>query len=322
MRCEGGVLNEPKNQHLYVPKSIIKNFVDPLASQKKVFSARKDRPNRVRNCSPKKVFTEPDVFTLRNERPEDRYRVENYISRAENGFAAVYHQKIRPAVRRQECPTLSANDFVAVISFFALQARRSLAGRRAAADYIRSDEAVDDLTNDFIGHPRKKYIGYNNIILPNTYDNVRSCVALGLERVDVKEMSAKSILVQEDVIQPNSLIHELCRRGLTIEVIKNPTPMNSFVLGNNPIIEAGNGGSSDLRINTEAERILPTAPDVCISSVGPTGSVRLALLDDIGHIKDLNLAVTKRSTEIVASNRGLLENLGRSVWWGERQNSA
>ena len=315
MRCEGGVLNKPKNQHLYVPKSIIKNFVDPLASQKKVFSARKDRPNKVRNCSPKKVFTEGDVFTLHNERPENRYRVETYISRVENGFAAVYHKKIRPAVKRQECPALSENDLVAVILFFALQARRSLAGRGAAEDYMHSDEAVNDLTDDFIRYERKKYIGYGNIVLPGTYNNVRSCIALGLKRVDVKEMSAKAMLAQEDRTHPNSLSHELCRRGLTIGVIKNPTHINSFVLGNNPIIKASSGDSSDLRINPEAERILPIAPDVCISSVGPTGSVRLALLDDVSHTKDLNLAVTEQSTEVVANNRELLENLGRSIWW-------
>ncbi len=303
------------NQHLYNPTSIIKNFIDPSAHQRLVFSARKDRPYKVRLCSPKKVFSEPDVFTLRNERPENRYRVEDHNKRVENDFGAVYRKKIHPAVRRQQCPALSANDFVAVILFFALQARRSLAGRGAAEGYIRSDEAVNDLTDDFIRYERKKYIGYGNIVLPSTYNNVRSCIAPGLKRVDVKEMSAKAMLAQEDRTLPNSLIHELCRRGLTIGVIKNPTHMNSFVLGNNPIIEAGNGGSSNLRINPEAERILPVAPDVCISSVGPTGSVRLALLDDINHIKDLNLAVTKQSTEIVASNRELLENLGRSAWW-------
>ena len=86
------------NQHLYVPKSIIKNFVDPLASQKKAFSARKDRPYKVKSCSPKKVFTEPDVFTLPNERPENRYQVEGSIGSVENDFGAVYRKKIHPAV--------------------------------------------------------------------------------------------------------------------------------------------------------------------------------------------------------------------------------
>ena len=217
--------------------------------------------------------------------------------------------------KRQQCPALTVHDLKTVIAFFALQVRRSLAGRCAAADYIHSDEAVDDLTNDFIRHTRKKYIGYNNIILPNTYDNVRSSIALGLKRVDVKEMSVKAILAQEDRTHPNSLIHELCRRGLTIGVIKKPTHLNSFVLGNNPIIEAGSGGSSNLRTNPEAERVLPIAPDVGISLVGPTGSVSLISLDDISHIEELNFAVTKQSTEIVANNRELLENLGRSIWW-------
>lgn len=282
-------MSRAKRQHL-IPQFILRNFTDSTGS---IYYFRKESAERgIVKTTPKNVFVEADVYSLRKEGGQIDVSLEEKFSHLESAASPVV-ANILTAVSAGKTPMLSRQDRI-VLNYLIYH------------QWTRVSDVMDPIT---AGVPFEQMVE----------DAKRRAEAAGqtVSAEDEQEIVAsREILIQNAKVQAlgstsSKVMPLLQKRGLLIFHIE--TSDLSLCLGSNPIIRGRNNDSVSLE-DLEVEVIFPIAAHTAlVLRGGYPYSYQVRPLSDESIVRDFNDNVFRQSTAVAANSSELLTALAKRL---------
>ncbi len=278
--------NDPKKHH-YVPCLLIRNWMD---DNKKVWVCRKEEPDPgVRQAHYKNMFFENHLYTTRSSDGQSRDRSLEYKFADIERKVAPIVQEICKSARQEKMFQLSQEQRCIWNDFFAFQVRRTPDFINATGFYKEYEPKVNQLVEELS----------ENISIEDK-ENLISSLTNKEDRefVRVKAQGAPGPRVG----------NALAQSGMIVGYIKKNN--KSFVLGSNPIVNAGDCEFHVSR-SPNLENWFPIAPDVAVCMIlrdRRTGFILMEDKDDTA-IRSINLKIFRNSSAIISKSELLLQSL-------------
>ena len=283
--CDKSKSNTPKRHH-YVPKMLLKRFVDDDGWLH--FFDKTSPELGVRPCKPASAFYEKHLNSLIGRNGEKNVSLEHTFNRLETAADGAVERVVQ-AARRQCALDLSETDCEVLYRFIHAQWKRVPDLHRA---FLTDDEVSLQLDVALSEAVRK---------FPH-----QQCEAEALREPKERKRFIHNLRVEVRGKVGETVLNVMRGRGLAVLHIGIPNKM--FVISSHPVVKLTVNGKTNLA-DPECEMWLPVAHDVAIGLGAARNQTSLHQLCSAEAVRRLNLACISQSRAFAGASASLVRSL-------------
>jgi len=269
------------------PRLLLRQFAD--ADGRLYYFDKRQPASGVGKRPPKYLFKKDHLYSTIERDGTRRDDLDRFYQKLE-AWAAPIAKKMVTSARAKRFPQLSLVEKQTWDLFVYNQWRRVPdCYEKFAFDSVALQEMIDDFDRD-----------------------VRPLTAAEREywqRPDVLARFWQNVCVDGLKRQSTRALRILASRGLGVALITKAN--KSFVTGSHPVVKLANPETPHLS-HPSTEMWLALAPDVAVTPAGERGEERIVTLHDDHHIRGMNEALFRQSTQIAGRSKELIISLAGS----------